>query len=105
MLSIGGGLFALLCVGGLALFLFRPQAVKAWIHAILVGPPPIHYYLFPPSGLKPFLKELLFYLLYLGYQYPLGGILLGIFGILQLFKKTPAVASAPNMFRGECLFA
>ncbi len=93
MLSIGGCLFALLCVGGLALFLSRPQAVKAWIHAILVGPPPIHYYLFPPSGLKPFLKELLFYFLYLGYQYPLSGILLGIFGILQLFKKTPAVAS------------
>ena len=93
LLLLAGSLLALFCVGGLFLFLARPQVVKAWVHAILVGPPPIYYYLFPPSGLKPFLKELLFYLLYLGYQYPLGGILLGIFGILRLLRRKPAVAS------------
>ena len=93
ILLLGGSLLALFCLEVLFFSFTRPQAMKAWIHAILIGPPPIYEYLFPPSGLKPLLRELLFYLLYLSYQYPLGGVLLGALGLRQLLKKEPAFAS------------
>ncbi|MCP4402743.1 MAG: DUF2723 domain-containing protein [bacterium] len=90
ILLLGGGLVSLMLIVLIGLFLFRTQAMKAWIHAILVGPPPIKHYLFPPAGIKPLLKELLFYLLYLIYQYPIGGVLIGLLGIVQLSKKDKA---------------
>ncbi len=70
----------------ICLFIFQSRVMKDLLIAILKGPPPILHYILPPD-LTLFMKELVFYGLYLCYQYPLLGAIIGVIGIVQLLKK------------------
>ena len=55
--------------------------------SLLYGPPPISIYILPPSDFHLLVKEFGLYVLYLCYQYPLLGIIVGGIGIFALFKQ------------------
>ena len=92
LLSLGW-LVVLLLALLTGLFLVRAQMMKTWVHAFLIGPPPITHYLYPPAGIRALLQEFVLYVLYFVYQYPIGGIFIGILGVVQLSKKKKAVSA------------
>ncbi len=97
VLWLGGGSACLLLLGSIAAVLLWPHEIRTWLHAMLIGPPPIKHYLLLPDGITPLLRELLFYILYLCYQFPLGGVLIGILGIVTLAERHRAAAVLTGM--------
>jgi hypothetical protein len=61
--------------------------LRAILYHILIGPPSIIEYLFIPKNFFDFFKELIFYVLYLIYQYPALGVIIGLVGAWKLLKK------------------
>lgn len=75
-----------------SLFAFRYNFMKGLLKSILLGPPPIIHYILPPGNITTFVKELVLYFLYLFYQYPMFGVILGGIGILQFIKNDKITA-------------
>ena len=73
-------------------YLMEAYYLKRILRRILLGPPPILHYLFLPDDLNTFLKECLFYFLYLIYQFPIFGILIGFIGIIRLLNREKKTA-------------
>jgi len=67
----------------LILFLIFPTSFLAVIKKLWFGPPGISHYFTLPDG-QVLAKEALFYVLYLMYQFPLVGFVLGFWGIRSL---------------------
>jgi Protein of unknown function (DUF2723) len=79
-----GGIGALLATG--ALVAAVSPGIRTTLGRLFEGPPPIwHYFAFPadPAGLA---RECGYYLLYLVYQFPGVGVLLGAVGIVHLWR-------------------
>ena len=70
------------------LIIFRSGALLS----LLKGPPPISIYLLPPSDFHLLIKEFGLYVLYLCYQYPILGVIVGGIGIFKLFKQDRSTA-------------
>ncbi|HWP47970.1 MAG TPA: DUF2723 domain-containing protein [Candidatus Limnocylindrales bacterium] len=67
------------------LFLIFPGSFITTIQKLWFGPPPIyHYFTFPEGNIL--IKEVLFYFLYLMYQFPWIGFILGFWGIKSLLE-------------------
>ena len=79
-----GWIGALLAAGALAIIAI--SGVRKALLRLFEGPPPIwHYFAFPadPAG---FARECGYYVLYLLYQFPGVGVLLGVVGIARLWR-------------------
>jgi hypothetical protein len=70
------------------LAIFRSGILLSFIK----GPPSILIYLLPPSDFHLLIKEFGFYILFLCYQYPLLGVIVGGIGIFRLFKQDRSTA-------------
>ena len=67
------------------LFLYHQKTIKI-LKLVLLRDPPVFAFLLPPTDLKIFFKELIFYFLYLFYQFPLIGFILGFWGIYSFYR-------------------
>ena len=92
LLRTAAVLVALTLLCFICLFLFQYSALMGYFDSILRGPPPIAHYLEPPADWLSFLEECIFYFLYLFYQYPFFGILLGAVGLYRFFKNDKSTA-------------
>jgi len=68
-----------------SLWVLKPQLIIPSIKSILIGPPAIWCYLLPPDSITGLLREVVYYILYLVYQFPMMGVILIVIGMVRIF--------------------
>ena len=82
-----GILFALTILILIWLIIYQTNSIRGLLKSMLMGYPAIIPYILPPENLSSFIREAVFYFLYLLYQYPIFGVLIGGIGLFQFLKK------------------
>lgn len=86
-------LAGILIIACLFFYFIYHETLIIRINDYLDKSPPILHYLELPDSLRSFFKELGFYFLYMSYQFPVAGIIIGAFGVYRLFNENPKAAA------------
>jgi hypothetical protein len=82
-----------LCAGGALLTFWLLPDPGATLSRIVHGPPPITQYFRLSSDLPGLGREVLFYVLYLCYEFPVAGLVVGLWGFDRLRRRDPRAAA------------